>query len=247
MAALATRTTEPGDELLVAATLSGDDHAFAELYRRHAPAVAAAIRDRERDPERVADAVQEAFARALARLDALREPTRFRAWVLAIARNLGTDHQRDAGKVRLEPIAGDGDDRPEPADPSAGPDELASLGELAALVRGCIAGLSPRDATAVSMVTWLGLGPAEVATGLGISHGAAKVVLHRARQRLRDRVVLEVAAARRRGGCAKLVAVQEADDEVAALRHVRTCSHCQDSTRDTLGIGAGGHDRAAGV
>jgi RNA polymerase sigma factor (sigma-70 family) len=247
MVALAPRTTEPGDELLVAATLAGDDHAFAELYRRHAPAVAAAIRDRERDPERVADAVQESFARALARLDALREPTRFRAWVLAIGRNIGTDHQRSAGQVRLESIAGDSDDRAEPTDPAAGPDELASLGELATLVRGCVAGLSPRDATAVGMVTWLGLGPAEVAAGLGISHGAAKVLLHRARRRLRDRVVLEVAAARRRGGCPELAAVQATDDEVAALRHVRTCGHCEGSTRHALGIGAAGDDPAAGV
>jgi RNA polymerase sigma-70 factor (ECF subfamily) len=229
---------ESGDELLVAATRAGDDRAFAELYRRHAPAVAAAIRDRERDPDRVADAVQEAFARALARLDDLREPTRFRAWVLAIARNLGTDHQRTGGRVRLEPLPAENDERPEPADPAVGPDELASLAELASLVRGCVAGLSPRDATAVGMVTWLGFGPAEVAAGLGISHGAAKVLLHRARRRLRDRVVLEVAAARRRGRCPELAEVHDAGDDVAALSHVRSCEHCEDRTRDALGIGA---------
>ncbi len=237
MATAMPNTLDRSDELLVAATREGDDRAFGELYRRHAPAVAAALRDRERDPDRVADAVQEAFARALARLDDLREPSRFRSWALAIARNLGTDHQRSAGQARLEPLATDHDERAEPIDPGIGPDELASLAELASLVRGCVAGLSPRDATAVGMVTWLGLGPAEVAAGLGISHGAAKVLLHRARRRLKDRVVLEVEAARRRGRCPELAEVHDAGDDVAALTHVRSCDRCEGRTRDTLGIG----------
>ena len=38
-------------------------------------------------PETVADLVQESFARALERLDSLREPQHFRAWVLQIARH----------------------------------------------------------------------------------------------------------------------------------------------------------------
>ena len=45
-----------------------------------------------------------------------------------------------------------------------------------------------RDAASVGVVHF-GFGPHEVAAGLGISYGNAKVVLHRARARLRAAVV----------------------------------------------------------
>jgi DNA-directed RNA polymerase specialized sigma24 family protein len=66
-----------------------------------------------------------------------------------------------------------------------------------------MAQLSARDAAAISMVVHLGFGPNEVAAALDISYGNAKVVLHRARQRLRDALVrqelLDPADARRVG------------------------------------------------
>jgi RNA polymerase sigma-70 factor (ECF subfamily) len=166
---------------------AGDTAAFAELYRTHAGAVAVAVRDNVRGPDSVADVVQEAFVRALERLDTLREPDRFRPWVLAIARNAAVDERRHTRRVStdLDDAVG------ELASADVGPEDLAELRDVVQTVRGCVAGLSRRDATAVALVSELGFTPAEVGAALGISPGAAKVVVHRARRRLQAALELE--------------------------------------------------------
>ena len=55
-----------------------------------------------------------------------------------------------------------------------------------------MAGLSPRDAAAVTMVTQLGFAPGQVAAALGVTPGAAKVIVHRARRRLRNALALQL-------------------------------------------------------
>jgi RNA polymerase sigma factor (sigma-70 family) len=170
------------DAGLVALIRDGNVLAFADLYRAHAPSVAFAVRDHVRDPETVADLVQESFARALERLDSLREPEHFGAWVLQIARHAAIDERRQRGRVRLaaEDLA------LHLKESTAGPEDLAELRDLLHRVRGCIAGLSRRDATAVVLVGELGFSPAALGAALGISPGSAKVVVHRARRRLAD-------------------------------------------------------------
>ena len=170
------------DAGLVALIHDGDVLAFADLYRAHAPAVAFAVRDHVRDPETVADLVQESFARALERLDSLREPQHFRAWVLQIARHAAIDEQRQRGRVQLanEDLALHVEES------TAGPEDLAELRDLLHRVHGCIGGLSRRDATAVVLVAELGFSPDALGAALGISPGSAKVVIHRARRRLAD-------------------------------------------------------------
>ncbi len=111
------------------------------------------------------------------------------------------------------------------ADPRPGPGSLAELSELAEQVKGCVAGLSTRDATAIVMVTQLGFTPEQVAGALGLTPGAAKVLLHRARRRMRHALVLQVMVRQPELGCAELqVLVNE--DPLAASRHVETCETC---------------------
>ncbi|MEX1008149.1 MAG: RNA polymerase sigma factor [Acidimicrobiia bacterium] len=165
---------------------AGDTAAFAELYRAHAPGVAVAVRANIHGPETVADVVQETFLRALEQLDTLREPDHFRSWVLAIARNAAVDERRQHRRVITDlDIAGD------LASAEVGPEELAALRDAVRTVRGCVAGLSRRDATAVALVSELGFSPSEVGAALGISPGAAKVAVHRARRRLQAALELE--------------------------------------------------------
>jgi RNA polymerase sigma-70 factor, ECF subfamily len=170
------------DAGLVALIRDGDVLAFADLYRVHAPAVACAVRDHVHDLDTVADLVQESFARALERLDSLREPEHFRAWVLQIARHAAIDERRQRGRIHLatEDLA------LHVKESTAGPEDLAELRDLLHRVRGCIGGLSRRDATAVVLVAELGFSPTALGAALGISPGSAKVVIHRARRRLAD-------------------------------------------------------------
>lgn len=173
------------DAELVAAVRAGNDAAFEVLYRRHLGGVRRALSDSVDDVERQRDLVQETFTRALAKLSSLREAGQFRPWLLQIARNAATDDLRGRLRTRLEPL----DD--EPPGGSEDPAVVAEVQSLAAAIRTGVAALSPRDAAAVSMAAHLGFGPREIAAALGISHSNAKVILHRARRRLRTAAGLD--------------------------------------------------------
>jgi RNA polymerase sigma factor (sigma-70 family) len=169
---------------------TGDREAFAELYRRHAPAVRAAIRDNVADREDQLDVLQESFARALSKLASLQDGNRFRPWLLQIARNAAIDHRRHRRCLTFEGL----DDQPQPvpaADP--GPDLVTEMRDLAGRVSLGLARLSRRDATTVALAADLGFGPIEIGAALQITPGAAKVALHRARRRLRAALEQETA------------------------------------------------------
>lgn len=216
-------TAAPTEGDLVRLALAGDTAAFASLYRANVGAVNRVVRSGVSNAEAAADIVQDVFVKALERLASLREPDRFRPWLLSIARHAVVDRHRFAGRTPTTSLDGDFADEPVDAGPSS--DELAELSELASLVAGCVAGLSQRDAVAVSMVTHLGLGPPEVAVALGVSRETAKVIVHRARRRLRDALALELMVRRRGPGCPAFDAL-DPDDLVATARHVRSCPVC---------------------
>jgi RNA polymerase sigma factor (sigma-70 family) len=209
------------DAELVAAVRSGDTEAFSELYRAHAGAVRAVAASQINDREAVADVVQDTFFRALRNLASLQDPARFRPWLLSIARNLATDQLRARGKMPVfdEPATY------EVPDSRPGPVFLTELSELAEQVKGCVAGLSTRDATAIVMVTQLGFTPEQVAGALGLTHGAAKVLLHRARRRMRHALVLQVMVGQPDLACPDLQLLVK-EDPLAAAKHVETCETC---------------------
>ncbi len=211
-----------GDAELVELVRAGHPGAFGALYRAHAPAVYRVARERVPVVEAATDVVQETFARALASLDKLREPDRFRPWVLSIARHAAIDDRRI--QSRFTPL-GDESTGALPSDDRS-PEEMAELAELAELLEVCVGDLSPRDATAVYLVTHLGLAPAEVGAALGLSPGAAKVVVHRARQRLRDALALRLMVRHRGASCDQFSELHDGGHVVQAARHLRECPIC---------------------
>lgn len=174
-------TDQRTDAELVLAADAGDRAAFGELYRRHSLATRLAISDRVQDRDRQTDLVQEVFARALAKLGTLRDPDRFRPWVLQIARNVGTDDLRE--QRRHHHAALDGVDVAD--QDAARPEHVTELRLLVTAMESGLVALNGRDAAAVSLSLHHGAGPNEIAAELGISRANAKVVLHRARRRLR--------------------------------------------------------------
>lgn len=171
------------DAELVARIKEGASEAFSELFGRHRGAVYRAVSDRVDNIEDRRDVVQEAFVRAYWRLGSLKEPARFRPWLLQIARHAALDHLRRSGRRQTWSI--DANDEISLPAAEASPPELVELADLAARVNDGFALLSPRDATALAMTVHFGFGPRELAAALGISETNAKVVLHRARKRLR--------------------------------------------------------------
>ena len=217
------------DRELVDAVRAGDASAFELLYRAHEQAVRRAVAGTLRDPEKAADAVQDVFLRALERIETLRDPDKLAPWLLAMARNAAVDQHR----VRIHD---DVDEAPEAKlqDPDLGPDERAELRDLAHLVRGALAELSPRDVQVVSMTAYLGFTPTEVGGAMGMTPGAAKVALHRARRRLRTALELELLVRRQGSSCEKLGGLLGADDLIAAARHVAHCESCRSTAGEEL-------------
>src|SRR5580700_6425421 len=72
------------DAEVVASIVAGDPDGLATAYDRYAGPLFKYCKSLLRDP---ADAVQDTFVIAASRLDGLREPERFRAWLYAVARN----------------------------------------------------------------------------------------------------------------------------------------------------------------
>jgi RNA polymerase sigma-70 factor (ECF subfamily) len=214
------------DRELVEGVRDGDATAFSALYARHLDAVRKEIR-RASDDAPVVDMAQDVFVRALEALPSLREPALFRPWLLSIARRAAIDQRR--ARRHEQPL--DDAVADELSDGAHQPHDVAELRELAGLVRGMVAGLSRRDATAVRLIVDLGFSPDELALALGVTPGAARVVLHRARRRLRDALVLELLVRRQITGCAQFARLDVENDVVAAGLHVRRCEACRESAR----------------
>lgn len=109
------------DGTLVLGVRSGDQSAFAELYDRRARLIRAVCYDETRDLQTAADLAQDVFLRAYKNLDRLRDPDRFAAWLVGIARQVCREWRRRrrreerglAGLVAQQQAAQDWTDPPE--------------------------------------------------------------------------------------------------------------------------------------
>jgi uncharacterized protein len=165
------------DSALVARARAGDAAAFGELYARHAPRVSALVRS-ILPPADSEDVTQDAMLAAFVGLERLREPGRFGSWLYAIAANLA--------RMRLR--------RPAPplvhAPPAPPADEAAERRERAWLVRAAIGTLAEPDREVLVLHYFHGLECREIAERSGVSRGAVRVRLHRARAALRPELEL---------------------------------------------------------
>lgn len=177
------------DSGLVLAARQGDEAAFSELYGRHVGAVRLAVSDHVSDGASQEDLVQETFIRALAALEQLQDMEKFRPWLLQIARHAAIDERRRRSAIVLDSM--NEETAPELVSRDPGPVELSELQDLAGRVRSGLARMSSRDALVLSLSVQFGFGPRDIADALGITVNNAKVVLHRARRRLRLAIELE--------------------------------------------------------
>jgi RNA polymerase sigma-70 factor (ECF subfamily) len=162
------------DAVLVERARRGDARAFDELvgrYRRSATAVAVHLLG---DVAGAEDVVQDAFAAAYRNLDALREPARFRSWFHTIVRRASLRGRRRSRRpeVLLEDLPEVG--REEPALTPADERILLAINAL------------PRCYREILAARYLSEMPyPDIAAMFGLSEGAVRVRVFRAKQRLR--------------------------------------------------------------
>lgn len=184
-----TRGTRPTDRStktiieLVERGQRGDAGAYADLYRLHQRYVATIIADGIRDGDARNDVSQAVFEQAWVKIGTLRKPEAFRAWLAQITRRMIVDHHRRASRTVLTDFSA-GDESTDVVADDWSAHEWASMRELASAVNVAVAGLSSRDVAVIELASTFGFNANEIAAALDVKPGHARVLLHRARQRL---------------------------------------------------------------
>jgi RNA polymerase sigma factor (sigma-70 family) len=163
------------DERLVALAGEGHERAFTTLVERHRKPLVAFAR-RLADEDRGEDVVQQGLMQAWAALRSGTEVTHVRGWLYEIVRRAAwkaTARTRDAHPLGLDVAGG--------VDPAAAAEDRESFDDLVARV----ADLPVRQREALLQMTVGGHSRDEVAGRLGVSAGAVRQLVHRARTTLR--------------------------------------------------------------
>ena len=162
-----------------------DRQAFEEAVRAHKDRVHAYAVMMLRDVEEARDVAQEALIRLWEHWPRIEADGR-RLWLTRIAHNLCIDRIRRRkvrGETDLENVI------PLHRDPAPGPGQIAWAGQVGQALATALSGLSDTDRAVVVLREMQGLSYEEIAVTLGLPMGTLKAKLHRARERLRERLV----------------------------------------------------------
>ena len=173
------------DAQAVRAVLAGRPEAYAVLVRRYQDVLFAHAVRMVGGRDEAADLVQRAFVRGYRRLASCRKPGRVGGWLFRILANECRDRQRARdGALSLEVLP------PLPDRVTADPDDEAPAEELWGRVQTALKRLDPEQREAFVMKHVEGRSYQEMAALLGVSIGALKMRVHRAREGLQS--MLEV-------------------------------------------------------
>lgn len=156
-----------------------------ELFRLHAGEIYGYLSRMLRDDELAADLAQETFVKAYRAFETLEDPSRARAWLYQIASRTALDELRRRRIVRFIPWTGEsrGSDR------SA--EETAMQGRLSAEMERALERIPVRQRSALILAEIHDLTGVELAAALGVSHVAARALLTRGRESLRQALAAE--------------------------------------------------------
>jgi RNA polymerase sigma-70 factor (ECF subfamily) len=138
-----------------------------------------------RDTELAADLTQDAFIKAYRSYDTLEKPENARAWLYQIAHRVALDHIRRQKIVRFLPWTGES----RGAAPST--EHLVMEAHLSSDMQRALARIPERQRAALLLAELHDLTGLELAAALGVSHVAARALLTRARESLRQALAAE--------------------------------------------------------
>jgi RNA polymerase sigma-70 factor (ECF subfamily) len=187
--------------------LAGERNLFHDLIRPCERAIYFLLLSLLRNEAEAEDAAQETAIKVYLNLQNFRGDAQFRTWVLSIARNEGLGRLRKAGARREDSLDAETDEQTGDYTPAVltswreVPAEALERKELGALLRKAIEGLPGIYRNVVLLRDIEEMDVRETAATLGITEGAVKVRLHRARALLQRDLAprLEGFAPKRRG------------------------------------------------
>jgi RNA polymerase sigma-70 factor, ECF subfamily len=198
--------TAPGDLALIRRLRSGDEDAFMDLVTSLHPTMLRVAGMYVSSHAVAEEVVQDAWIGVLKGIDRFEGRSSLRTWIFRILTNIAkTRGQREGRSVPFAALAGDDLEAPS-WDPSAflGPDERRAGGwsslpndwrgipedrllsaETRAVVAAAIEDLPPMQAEVIRLHDVAGWSSEEVRNALGVSETNERVLLHRARAKVR--------------------------------------------------------------
>ena len=184
----------------------GDEQAFTQLVDRCHATMLAVAQAHVRSRAIAEEVVQEAWMGVIRGLDGFEGRSSLKTWVLRITVNTAkTRGVREARTVPFTSLAAEGEDEPAvdadrfrgPEDRYPGgwkafpanwhqlPDETLQQRQALELIVAAITALPPAQRAVIRMRDVEGYSPEEVCAALDVSEGNQRVLLHRARSRVR--------------------------------------------------------------
>jgi RNA polymerase sigma-70 factor, ECF subfamily len=208
---------DSADAALVDRLRAGDADAFADIVRAWSPMMLRVARTYVSTDASAQEVVQDAWLAIIRGLDRFEGRSSLRTWALAILGNLGRSRGvREARTVPLSSLGPTDDDRPlvdpdrfrgpgdqwprhwtplgQPRPWPGSPEEAVLAGEGRSELEHGLAQLPERQRTVVTLRDIHGLTSEEVCSILGVSASNQRVLLHRARSRLRSHLELYYSA-----------------------------------------------------
>lgn len=194
-------TGGPGDASLLGEARAGGREAFGALVARHGGPLQRFVRLFLKDPATAEEVAQDAWLAALEGLEAFEGRSSFRTWLFRIAANRARSRAvRDGRTVPFSALdpAGEEDGVPPgrfregghwsepPADwRDESPERLAVLAETRGEIEAAIAALPEGQRAVIVLRDVEGMETGEICNLLGVTETNQRVLLHRARTRVR--------------------------------------------------------------
>ncbi|MEQ9265860.1 MAG: RNA polymerase sigma factor [Balneolaceae bacterium] len=162
---------------LIESALNGDQSSFKELYEYHVDGLFAFLSQFSNDRELVKDWTQSAFIKAFTKLESFKKNSRFKTWLFTI----GMNEMRTAfrKKIHFEDLS---DLETIPVEEE--PQELENWKTAKAAIQQ----LSPDKKMIVILHIAEGYSHREISEMLSIKEGTSRIILHRAKEELRNKV-----------------------------------------------------------
>ncbi len=199
---------EPGDRVLAARMLAGDEEAFESFFEAHFPALYRFTLARVKDPDQSRELVQTAICNAIAHLRSYRGEASLSAWLFTICRHEISAHYR---RLRRAPALVElVEEVPEVraaldslSASFAGPEDAFRRKEVAKHVHAVLDRLPPHYGRALELKYLDELPVKEIARKLKVGPKAAESLLTRARLAFRDGMASVGDGLRAAGGSAE--------------------------------------------
>jgi RNA polymerase sigma factor (sigma-70 family) len=213
------------DSEIIATVAAGDPAGLAGAYDKYAPALYGYCRWVLGEHSYAADALLETFSAAAAELTGVKDASKTRAWLYAVAKAKCDHRVRTAGASF--------DEMAEQTRPPADAAHLGEQDELRRLIRATLAELQPKEHEILELSIRHGLYEAELAAVLGMSRYQAQALASRARDHLAKILDGLLIARTRRWSCPELgnlladwdgrLTVQTGK---VAVEHIDHCERC---------------------